>query len=380
MLGCNTKRSACILVIALGPVLSCVDAPEDDHGSLHNLPPISWRGEYVEFGTDVETEICPQTISSLDEYMEAVSETVRSNTTYPIQYYYLREDLDSYGFSCGGDALGCVNRVDGVKAIGSGRPSHRHELIHASSSLRHRVLEEGLAVYLGTDLQWAGIADPLDIRAAFESVDSNNEFLPEELYPVVGHFVSFLTDKYGLQRTVSLVEASEPGMTLAELVELSVEHLGRDLRLDIDEYEVSGPGCEVAQFSPTWYECELVPPSIPIFTCDADGDPVPIDISLSCDDGATGVQEGEIWKDILVDAPTRVLTLIHLDEGHPVEFIVRSCGQGCSTPFSRVSSESTEPGLLLDAFYLEAGLNLIRIVKPVEAQGRVRFTIGMSCF
>jgi hypothetical protein len=241
------------------------------------------------------------------------------------------------------------------------------------------LLEEGLAVFLGTDLKWAGVAEPLDIRAAFESVEGTGGILPAEFYPVAGHFISFLVDEDGLPNVVSLLEASEPGMTLDELDELAVEHLGRDLRSAIDAYEASGPGCEVAQYSPTWFQCELTPPSIPIFACTANNGTVHVDIELSCANGASGVQDGMIWRDVLVDIPDSALTLIYLYEGHPVDFIVRACGQGCSTPFAEVSSESTEPAPIFDSFDVVEGLNLVRIIKPIEAEGRVRFDIGGLC-
>jgi hypothetical protein len=314
--------------------------------------------------------------------MESVDEHVRSESMYPTTFFYLQENLTHYGFLCSDDALGCTHSDDGAAIVGSRTLSLRHELIHASASdlaLPHRVLDEGLAVYFGSDLRRMGVAEPSDIRAAFDSVEDNVEWLPVELYPVAGHFVSFLVDKYGVADTISFVDATETGMSLDELVELSVEHLGGDLRVDLDEYQSSGPGCEVAQFSPMWFECEQTPPSIPILGCGSNEDLLPVDISLACSDGASGIEAGMIWKDILIDAPAPVFTFIYLDEGHPVEFIVRSCGSGCSSSFARVTSESAEAGQLPAAFELHEGLNLIRILKPIEAEGRVRFSIGMSC-
>lgn len=157
-------------------------------------------------------------------------------------------------------------------------------------------------------------------------------------------------------------------MTLDDLADLSLEHLGGDVREDIDEYEASGPGCEAARFSPMWYEC------------DASGEPMSVDVSVTCGDGATGVQDGKIWRDVLIELPEPGFPVIYLYEGHPVEFVVRSCGAGCSTPFARVPSESVVPGPLSPAVELAAGLHLIRIIKPVEAEGRVRFSLGMECF
>lgn len=367
-----------LLCAAMLVAVSCGGEHEgEDHG-FHDLPPITWKGSYIEFGSDVDAEVCPATLPAENEYMQGVDEYVRSNTIYPIRYYHLRQELDQYGFSCAG-LDGCIRFQDGVMFAFSKLLSHRHELIHASSiGGEHRLLEEGLATFLGTDLNWYGIADPLDIRAAVDSVDSG-EGLPAEFYPVAGHFVSFLTDEHGLPAVVSLIEDTEPGMTLDELDELAVEHLGRDLRSAIDAYEAAGPGCEVAQYSPTWFQCELTPPSIPIFACTASNEAVQVDIELSCADGASGVQDGTIWRDILIDAPARVPAVIYLREGHPVDFIVRACGQGCSTPFKHVHSRTTEEAVLLEGFELREGLNLIRIIKPADAEGRVRFSMNLSC-
>ena len=367
--------------VALLLALSCTSEPAEGEGGLRDLPPIDWKGRFIEFGTDVDTEICPSTLPAMDEYMEGVDEHVRSNASYPVRYYYLQEQLTHYGFGCGDDAWGCARYEHGRSIVGSTQLSLRHELIHASTTAsRHRLLEEGLAVLMGTDLLWAGIADPLDIRAAFDSIEGEGRGLPREFYPVAGHFVSHLVEQHGLPATVSLVEASASGMMFTELDALFVEHLGLSLPLSLDAYEAAGPGCEVAQYSPMWFECELTPPSIPIFACEASGDPMPIDIDVTCAGGASGVQDGMVWRDILIDAPMPSLSLINLLEGHPVELVVRGCGQGCSTPFRRIASSSAEPGPIFDAFELQEGLNLVRIIKPVESEGRVRFSIGMSCF
>jgi hypothetical protein len=376
----DTERSLCTVTGLVALLMcSCGERPEED-STLHDLPPISWRGSYIEFGSDVDSVVCPQTLPLMDDYMGSVDEYVRSGTTYPIRYFHLREDLTDYGFGCPEGSYGCVGRGAESLIVGSKQLSLKHELIHASSlSGQHHLLEEGLATFLATDLYWWGIAEPMDIRAAFESIEGTERILPAEFYPVAGHFISFLADEHGLPAVVSLVEASESGMTLDELAELSVEHLGQDLRSAIDDYEAAGPGCEVAQYSPTWLQCELTPASVPIFACMASNEPVHVDLELSCASGASGVEDGMIWRDILIDAPARVPAVIELHEGHPVDFIVRSCGQGCSTSFTRVHSRTAGEAVLFEGFELREGLNLIRIFKPIEAEGWVRFSIGLSC-
>lgn len=371
------------LCFAAVGMVSCEEGTAAEEPRLTDLPPITWSGRYIELGTDSETMLCPATMPSLDEYMGGVAARVRSDVAYPVEYYYLSEDLTHYGFLCPEGSVGCAARDEDRPVVGSTLPSLRHELIHAavsSSPFHHRVLDEGLAVYLGTDLQRMGDARPSEIRAAFASVDGTENLLPVELYPVAGHFVSFLVDEHGLEATVAFVKATEVEMTLEELAELSLEHLGGDLRADIDEYEKSGPGCETARFSPMWYECEHTPASIPVLACDGNGEPVPVEISVACGDGATGVQDGKIWKDVLIELAEPAFPVVYLYEGHPVELVVRSCGSGCETPFVRVSSESEVPGPLSPGVELEAGLHLIRIIKPVEAEGRVRFSLGMECF
>jgi hypothetical protein len=373
----DTERRLCTVTGWMVVLLcSCEEPPVDS--TLHDLPPISWRGSYIEFGTDLNSAVCPQTLPLMDDYMGGVE--VRSGTTYPIRYFHLRDELTDYGFGCPEGSYGCVDRDAESLVVGSKQLSLKHEIIHASSlSGQHHVMEEGLATFLGTDLYWWGTAEPADIRAAFESVEGHEGILPAEFYPVAGHFVSFLADEHGLPALVSLVEASESGMTLDELAELSMQHLGRDLRSEIDAYEATGPGCEVAQYSPTWFECELTPPSIPIFACTASDQAVNVDIDLSCANGASGVQDGMIWRDVLIDAPSAIPTLIRLSEGHPVDFIVRGCGQGCSTPFARLASETAEEHTINQPFELREGLNLVRIIKPVETEGQVRFSVNLLC-
>lgn len=205
-----------LFAVAAG-VLSCADGPAADGPELTDLPPITWSGRYIELGTDSEATVCPATMPSLDEYMGGVAARVQSDVTYPIEYYYLSEDLTHYGFLCPEGSVGCAARDEDRPVVGSTLPTLRHELIHAavsSSPFHHRVLDEGLAVYLGTDLQRMGDARPSEIRAAFASVDGTGNLLPVELYPVAGHFVSFLVDQHGLDATVSFVKATEVGMTL----------------------------------------------------------------------------------------------------------------------------------------------------------------------
>lgn len=375
-------RAVVFCFAAVGMMMACEEGSADEP-LFTDLPSITWSGQYIEFGTDSEAILCAETVPSLDGYMASVATRVDSDVAYPIEYYYLSEDLTHYGFLCPEGSLGCAARDEERPVVGSKLPSLRHELIHAavsSSPFHHRVLDEGLAVYLGTDLQRMGEAEPSEIRAAFASVDGTGDLLPVELYPAAGHFVSFLVDEHGLDATVAFVKATEAGMTLEELAEVSLEHLGGDVRLDIDQYEVSGPGCEAARFSPMWYECEHTPPSIPVFECDASGEPVPVEVSVACGDGATGVQDGKIWRDVLIELPVPGFPVIYLYEGHPVELVVRSCGSGCETPFARLSSESDEPGPLSPGVELGAGLHLIRIIKPVGAEGIVRFSLGMECF
>jgi hypothetical protein len=369
--GCGAFVCRTILLF----VASCV--PEGDE--LHDLPPISWRGSHIEFGSDVDEVICPATLPTENEYMEGVDEYVRSDTSYPVRYYHLHEELTYYGFGCE-SVYGCFRFDDEVMIVGSRLLSHRHELIHASSSSgHHRLLEEGLATFLGTDLQWFGIADPLDIRAAFESIEGNGGGLPAEFYPVAGHFVSYLVEEHGLPSVVSLIDASELALSLDELSGLSREHLGRDIPDELDDYEASGPGCEVAQYSPTWFPCELTPPSIPIFACGPERGLLTVDVTLACDDRTSGVQDGMIWRDVLIEVPEATNGLVYIYEGHPVELVVRGCGQGCSTPFARLTSETSEEHYINQSFELREGLTLVRIIKPVEAAGRVRFSVNLSC-
>lgn len=373
---CARSRGVLLHCAFLSLVVSC---GQGDQGGFQDLPSISWRGSYIAFGTDVDEDLCPATLPMEDEYMEGVNEYVRSNASFPIRYYHLREGLEHYGGYCEG-AHGCARFMDGEMFVLSRQLTHRHELIHASSiGGSHRLLEEGLATFLGTDLQWRGIADPLDIRAVVERLENDERGFPAELYPVAGHFVSFLVEQHGLPAVVELTDASELGMTLDELDALSLEHLGRDLRSAIDEYEASGPGCEVAQYSPTWFQCELTPPSIPIFACTASGEAVHVDVELSCAHGASGVQDGMIWRDVLIDVPSSLPTLVRIHEGHPVELVVRSCGQGCSTPFTRLASETAEEHNIAQPFELREGLNLIRILKPAESEGRVRLSMNLLC-
>lgn len=380
-----SSRYRCPVVLGLAglSLSSCEMHPTGEDSKFRVLPPITWQGRFLEFGTDVDVDICPAMLPSLDEYIRGVDEYVRSNTSLPVRYYYLRNDLTSYGFDCPEGSLGCADRENGNAVVGSRLLSLRHEIIHASASLSpypHRVLDEGLAVFLGTDLQRLGMAEPSEIRDAFASVDGSLDVLSAEHYPVAGHFVSFLVDKYGLAGTVEFVDATEAGMTLDDLAELSIAHFGQVFQLELEEYEALGAGCEATRFASTWFECDFLPPSIPLFACDAMNEPEPIELALSCAEGALGVQDGTIWRDIIIDVPGPALTVIYLYEGHPVEFVVRSCGHGCSMSHARVSSETVEAGPILPALELAAGMNLIRVIKPVEAAGPVRFSIGMQCF
>jgi hypothetical protein len=72
---------------------SCTSDPveDEDEDGLHDLPPVSWKGQLIELGTDVEAESCPSTLSDMDEYMGGVDEHIRSNTSYPVRYHLLAE-------------------------------------------------------------------------------------------------------------------------------------------------------------------------------------------------------------------------------------------------------------------------------------------------
>ena len=152
--------------VALLLALSCTSEPAEGEGGLRDLPPIDWKGRFIEFGTDVDTEICPSTLPAMDEYMEGVDEHVRSNASYPVRYYYLQEQLTHYGFGCGDDAWGCARYEHGRSIVGSTQLSLRHELIHASTTAsRHRLLEEGLAVdeAAGAEIEAGAVREVEDV-------------------------------------------------------------------------------------------------------------------------------------------------------------------------------------------------------------------------
>jgi hypothetical protein len=183
MLHCSNELSRWTVRIALLACLSTlvVRCPQ--------LPELQWKGEYVALGAEEPERVCAGTA----EYMDRnAGELFDKLGTDPIQVeYYLLNDVDDF---CPFDnlAVGCAS--DGL--VYSEWVPLMHEVVHARvSDGMPRVLEEGLATYLGDPFPIVGMASR---ERMAELLTQDVEWLTSITdYGRAAHFMAFLDEQFG---------------------------------------------------------------------------------------------------------------------------------------------------------------------------------------
>ena len=211
------------MCLASLPLLGC---PE--------LPKIQWRGEHVDFAAENPELVCAGTREYLDQRTGRILERLDSDSTR-IEYYFL-DDIDDI---CPDreDVAGCAQ--EGVAY--SQMVPHLHEIVHArTGNLMPRVLEEGLATYLG---------DPYPIRE-MASRERMAELLTSDIdgidgeseYGRAAHFMAFLSERFGWDAVLGLDARLNLDSSVGQMDAAFEAVLGIGLEATLTEYETY-PDC-----------------------------------------------------------------------------------------------------------------------------------------
>ncbi len=199
------------------------------------LPDIQWRGEHIDFGAERPELVCAGTLEYLDRRAGQILERVGSESSR-IEYYFL-DDIDDF---CSRDdvAAGCVS--DGV--VYSEFVPHLHELVHArSGDGMPRVLEEGLATYLGDPYRIRGMVSR---ERLVELLTSDIAGIETELeYGRAAHFIAFLSESYGWEAVLGLDAALSSDSSVAQIDAAFEAVLGVGLDAALAQYE-GYPDCK----------------------------------------------------------------------------------------------------------------------------------------
>jgi len=269
-------------VLVLAGAVACSDEPP--------LPPITWQGENLRFGTDADdSTICAGTLPYLDGAVGYLGE-VFGRTNAQVDYYWLPDGTDTY---CPDGVEGCNND----RGTFSKYPIHQHELVHAvrSPDSLYLPLDEGLAEAFGDD--WDRFPVQGDIRELLEDPDGNG-YIPGPGYGLAAHFVSYLRADYGLSSLIELDARTDYEQSYAGAAAAFEQVYSQPLDEVIDAYEAEYPRCDAPTFRDKGFDCSRNVIEAPIEL----DDPVTTIISLSCDDPTVlGPRLGERWTTRAVD-------------------------------------------------------------------------------
>lgn len=355
----------------------------------NEIPAFSWEGKYVRFATDHEdAEICGGTLQYIDNYTGALKSLFKSPTYGKIDYYWLREPLDTYGpyLACQTDSSGCAY---GPNAL-SKHLIHEHEIVHAVRGLDGisppPLLEEGAAIFWGNSLTerplHGSIRDIIDLDFHDLSGAQRSNY-----YYLAGHFVSFLVYQYGIERFIEISKMLR--FWEQDRKELDMAFLcvyGGRLEDVIEEYETHYSFCDPKDFLRPVIRPEKIK------ACENDGISLSIlpDFDCSDKDVLGPNNEGFIWTYATVELPKtgmyKIFTTLVKEgyffwripdvEGAYVE--MKKIEDGCSSSFSTLKLDPV-PRIGDISFWgtLEKGEYLFRFVRPIDED--INISLAISC-
>lgn len=197
------------------------------------LPRVAAESEYIEYGTWADdTSLCmDDVLARLDRYIEDTADFLGVEPPMErIRYTWVPDslqDADTWGCS-EPSALGCHRRHAGKSFILANRFDSTHELAHAvdiaALGQTHRVLEEGLAMYLGNVYSTAEIISdfPPEFRAMLDRGG-----LPDYILSL--HFVGSVIERDGVDKFKELRAQVPIGAGFADFAAVYLDVYGQDL-------------------------------------------------------------------------------------------------------------------------------------------------------
>jgi hypothetical protein len=190
----------------LTPLGGGCESPEMD------LPPISWEGKNIVFGTTESTLPCMGTLAAMDRAVDELN--AQFATTLPpgkkVHFYWMHNQMSKT--PCREDMAGCASVINSeMYAFVDQMDAAEHEIVHLllwPFGVGHKLFIEGLAECFG------GIFhdDPISWTHSRETVES---LLATDLddtvrYRYAGIFVCYLAAQFGIEKIKETAFKSRP--------------------------------------------------------------------------------------------------------------------------------------------------------------------------
>ena len=215
-----------------------------------DFPEPIWKGEFLEYASTVEGEVCAGSWTVQDRYVETLAKLLGTTIDAPLNYAYISEsERQQYCFDS--DLLGCYyeNKAYSKYAV------HFHELAHGVADL-------------------SGMRGPVAFQEGFAEVFGNGQYSDDELRPAeevlrdfdhasgsyytAGLFVRFLIERHDLGLLVAFMRQTDEKTpwdkiekTFQEVFHESLD----DALLEFDAY----PTCTMWNNRVALVECDLPP-------------------------------------------------------------------------------------------------------------------------
>jgi hypothetical protein len=213
-----------------------------------------WRGVNVTiYGFDRTAEdACGGSLAFTDQYVEAVTHYLGFDPDTRIDYQWMSPER--FTGKCPPEALSCT--ASGVAR--SRDLPQMHEIIHAVTYQNigtcPSVLEEGLAEYLGNpSYQYLHVNDVPELGDELDTLLTASPIEAGD-YRRAGHFVAFLTERFGIDAVVDLCAELDFYATRADWEQASESVLDVDLDRLLLAY-AEYPPCSIQQYRARLMEC-----------------------------------------------------------------------------------------------------------------------------
>jgi hypothetical protein len=342
------------------------------------VPPVAWHGNHLDYAPQAHAEpICDGTLHYMDRYVELAAAVMQVDLDEPILYVHGSHDDESF---CEDGVVGCTS-IEG--RVYSSMIPHEHELMHGVRSFEgfsQSFFEEGAAELFGDDARLSSrVPARGDLLEGIETADPEGGYW----YPRMGHFSSYLHDRYGPEVTVALLRDTDSGSSAEQAIdvlEATTQMSFEELRAD---YEAT-PTCDQLHYRYPLHPCDAPEALRP--RCEGDV-AVPIEATVACDDPTTiGPRQGEIWQyvafDVEEDGEYTFTRAAEVAAGG-ASIAIKECSMRCDAITFELPVTGTywdpdfDPG---PPVFLRAGRYSLRLTRPTEAPSDVSVWItGGSC-
>lgn len=339
-----TARAILSLAVAAG--LACTP----------DFPAPFWKGEYLEYASTTDTEVCQGSWVVQDAYVKALIKQLGVTLSGPLWFAFIRaSELEEYCYT--DDLKGCS--YDGKSF--STTPVLFHELAHEAAKLNGfrgpNVFQEGYAEVFGNGLSSDDTRLPIDQVLHHFERNVNN-------YYTAGLFVRFLIERDGLDVFLAFMKRTDRDDSFDRFSAIFEEEFGDPLAMVTSEFD-DYPSCSMWNNRIAVLECGL--PAVPW----QDGT---WEASSSLDCGAEDVlgpiQQGDaqlVWttRGMAIDEGGDYLAAVAVGPEGTAGARITRCGSCWDSVEVLVKAGEMKP------VTLPAGQYYVTLVKELEAPGDI---------